>query len=150
MKNKIYLFILAIVIISSRIKAQEPNNKIYFLVDTLNMNRYNKFISIDRYSPFEPSYTFYCNCIPSLNYFTRFSYFSSKQKPSAPVVAERPNHNFIKWKDLYALLQKHGPHFDDAYELYITEVLPKNKYQTNKVKLIIYPQPVENKEKPKL
>lgn len=41
-------------------------------------------------------------------------------------------------------VSEHGTHFNSSYDLYITEVLPGNRYRTNKVNLVIPFQPIDD------
>jgi hypothetical protein len=53
----------------------------------------------------------------------------------------------MSYKTLMELIVKHQRGFDYHYQLYITEVLPGNKYRTNKVIFSPQPEPAVNVEK---
>lgn len=79
------------------------------------------------------SFTFFCKCIPPYEDYVEFNYLNNKK--SRETTHAKPPVKYISWQKLHDLLVKHGAKFDKYIELYITEVLPDNKYRTNKAEL---------------
>ena len=117
------------------------NTEIHFLVDTIGMQKENKFISIGLISPVEYGFTFYCKCIPPYDDYLYFAYRVGKNTTKAPIVDKKPGYKYISWKELLEIVGKYRKSFDTGYDLYITEVLPGNRYRTNKVKMVLIRDP---------
>lgn len=116
--------------------AQRDKTKLYFLVDTINIPKSQRFIEIS--NEYEVGYTFYCKCLPSVyegqpHDDLIYTFINSKQAQQN-VTAKKPDVNYISWKELLNLAVRPG-FFKDNYELYITEVMPDHKFRTNKVEL---------------
>lgn len=108
------------------------NTELHFLVDTASRPSGKKLIKIWKSTPFAYSFTFNCNCMKPLGSFS-FFYSTEKKYPTAPIVDKKPDHKYITWDELRDIVIKSHNWFDGSYDLYITEVLPGNKYRTNKV-----------------
>lgn len=141
--KKIILFILFILYVTNAY-TQEKNKKIYFLADTLNTSKNNQILSIKTISFFEYSFIFYCKCAAPYKSYISFFYLLPKTKPKSIVAVNKPNYPYISFKELMDIVSKYPENFNYSYDLYITEVLPNQKYRTNKVNYIIYPNPTQN------
>ncbi|TKC12300.1 hypothetical protein FA048_01380 [Pedobacter polaris] len=128
---KIFIFVCCFNFLANTGYSQETKKKVYFLVDTINISKNNRIAEIkDGY--YEIMYIFYCRCLPPTYKDLIFSFIVSKEK--RVVVDKTPPFNYMSWKELLEITS--NPYlFKKNYELYITEVLPKNKYRTNKVDL---------------
>lgn len=115
--------------------------KIYFLADTINVSKKNKALEIKWTTPFHYSFIFYCKCVPPYFNYLEFAAFVDKKAPKIEVVNKKPEHNFISLKQLLDMAGKSGRTFDNSYDLSITEVLPKSKYKTYQVKMVLYGAP---------
>ncbi|MBB2146598.1 hypothetical protein GM921_13935 [Pedobacter sp. LMG 31464] len=141
--KKIFLIVLFSIWLSN-VFSQETNRKIYFLADTINTPKNNQVLRIETISFFEYSFIFYCKCAYPYKSYVSFSYLTTKKGPKAEIVSKMPNYAYISFKELMEVAAKHHRYFDNSYDLYITEVLPNNKYRTNKVKFNIYPEPIND------
>lgn len=128
-KSCIIIIALAI-FLSNQALAQE---KLYFLADTINVSKENRILKIGSSMSIEFSFIFYCKCVPPYEEYVEFNYFNNKK--SRETTSTKPAVKYISWRQLQDLLAKQGTKFDRYNELYITEVLPGNKYRTNKVAL---------------
>ncbi|KIA94061.1 hypothetical protein OC25_10675 [Pedobacter kyungheensis] len=136
MKKILGLFV--ILFLSQNTFSQEGKKKIYLLVDTLNQPKINKQIEIKWTSPFH--YAFIFNVpykAPYYNY-VEFSTWIDKKKPKPPVELSKPKYPFVKLTELLNKVKESPLYFSDEFDLYITEVLPKKRFQTFKV--ILMPQ----------
>ena len=140
--KKIFLSCLFILFINNAFS--QGNRKIYFLADTLNTPKTIQVLRIETISFFEYSFIFYCKCAYPYKSYVSFSYLITKKEPKAEIVSKKPNYPYISFKELMDIAAKNHRYFDTTYELYITEVLPGNKYRTNKVKFNIYPEPIND------
>jgi hypothetical protein len=140
MLRKIILFCFLTFIFQDAF-SQESNKKIYFLADTTSIPKEQRFLSIGMVTPFECVITFYCKCVSPYKDYVEFSYLITKKKPKVEIVSKKPDYTYISLKDLMDLVSKYQRHFNDSYDLYITEVLPGNHYQTNKVRMGLRPPP---------
>jgi len=141
--KKIFLISLFLFIYSS-IFAQETSKKIYFLADTINTTKKNQLLNIETVSFFEHIFTFFCKCAPPYKSYVTFSYINKKGAPIAEVVSKKPDYPYVSFKELMDLSGKWHSYFDNKYDLYITEVLPGNKFRTNKVKFMPYSPPIDD------
>ena len=74
----------------------------------------------------------------------RLGYLVDKNKKKPTVVLSRPSYPYISYKTLMELVAKHQRYFDNHYQLYITEVLPGNKYRTSKANFSAQSEPAVN------
>ncbi len=138
--KKILLFSLLII---SFYKASAQNRKIYFLADTINTAKQNRFLKIDA-NAFEHEFTFFCRCTPPYKDFTSFSYIIKKGDKMAEIVSKKPDYAYLSFKEFMDILAETRGYLSGIYELYITEVLPGNKYRTNKVSQVSYSPPTND------
>ena len=143
MKKKLFLVTILSTIVFE-VFSQNTNREIYFLADTINIAQPNRLLKIETISFFEHHFTFFCKCTPPYKNYTVFSYIDKKGSKKAEIVSKKPAHPYISFKDLMDLSAKHHRHFDDSYDLYITEVLPGHKYRTNKVQFVPYRNPTDD------
>ncbi len=136
--KKILLFSLLII---SFYKASSQNRKIYFLADTINIAKQNRFLKIETASFFEHHFTFFCRCTPPYKDFTSFYYYIKKGDKIAETVSKKPDYDYLSFKEFMDILAETRGYLSGIYELYITEVLPGNKYRTNKVSQVPYSPP---------
>ncbi|WP_443939862.1 hypothetical protein [Pedobacter sp. MW01-1-1] len=73
-----------------------------------------------------------------------FSYINKKGDKKVEVVTEKPTYPYVSFKELMDISTESNIYFNNTYDLYITEVLPGNKYRTNKVSLLPYQQPIQD------
>ena len=133
----------------SNTNAQEPKKEIYYLADTINVAKNDRVLEIEglKINPFEYTFVFFCRCVRPNYVYPLFSYLVNQKNPQPPIVLGKPNHPYMSYKTLMELIVKHQRGFDYHYQLYITEVLPGNKYRTNKVIFSPQPEPAVNVEK---
>ena len=93
---------------------------------------------------FEQSFIFFCKCAPPYKSYVTFSYINKKGDKKAEIVSKKPDYPYISFKELMDMSTEWYNFFDNKYDLYITEVLPGNKYRTNKVKFVPYSAPTIN------
>jgi hypothetical protein len=130
-----YLLIMSLLPLISNISlAQTEKKRIYFLVDTLNIPKNDRFVEIDD-NYFEVSYIFYCRCSAPTYKDLIFSFTSVKDERITEM--KKPMYDYISWKDLLKITSNTFL-FKKNYELYITEILPNKRYRTNKVNLVGY------------
>lgn len=143
MKNILILLTL-LSSVTLNVSAQDPNKKIYYLADTINISKPNRTVKIETISFFEHHFTFFCKCISPFKNYVRFSYIEKKGQPKADVLSKKPDHPYLSFKELMDIAAKQQQSITEAYDLYITEVLPGNKFRTNKVKFAIERLPTED------
>ncbi|QDW23432.1 hypothetical protein FFJ24_000730 [Pedobacter sp. KBS0701] len=93
---------------------------------------------------FEQYFIFFCKCAPPYKSYVTFSYINKKGDKKAEIVSTKPDYNYISFKELVDMSGEWYNNFDNKYDLYITEILPGNKYRTNKVKFVPYRPPVND------
>lgn len=138
MKKKLILIAILSTIIFEAF-SQSMNKKIYFLADTINISPPNRLLKIETISFFEHHFTFFCKCMPPYKSYTTFSYIDKKGDKKAEIVSKKPDYPYISFKELMDISSEHN-----SYDLYITEVLPGNKYRTNKVHFSPYRTPIDD------
>ena len=131
--------IIFIMIINMAVMAQQKRKEIHFLADTLNVDVKNRIVEIGKEGEI-PYYAFYCKCISPYDAVVSFTY--SKRDSSVNIKDIIPDYNFMTWKDFSDIISKEGNHLNKVYSIYITEVLPGNKYKTNKVDLVLRKPPI--------
>lgn len=139
--------ILTIVFFAAIITAhsQSTNKKIYYLADTINVSKNNRVLQMGyQDNGFEYYYLFYCNCIKPFDRYVAFYNITKHGEKRAETLTKKPDYKYISFKDLMELVSKNQRYFDDHYDLYITEVLPKNKFRTDKVIMVPYQEPVKD------
>jgi len=141
--KKIFLFSL-LVLSLSRVYSQETKKKLYFLADTINTPKKTQVLSIAALNVFEYMFTFYCTCAPPYKNYVSFTSVIKKGEKKVDVLSEKPDYPYLSFKELMDIAGKYHRYFDSSYDLYITEVLPKNKYKTYKVKFVAYSAPRTN------
>ena len=124
--------------------AQE-RKKIYFLADTINVNKNDRILEIASEAE-ATCFTFFCRCLPPYTdgnaRYVNFCYFWKDQVESEGV-STKPAFDYISWKNLSEIISEVQYEFRNKYELYITEVLPNHKYKTYRVRLTIYRDKVQ-------
>jgi hypothetical protein len=144
MKKKLFLIaILSFLLVDAF--SQNTNKKIYFLADTINVSRPNRFLKIETISFFEHHFIFFCKCTPPYKNYTSFSYIDKKGIKKSEIVAKKPDYPYISFKELMDISSKYNRYFDNSYDLYIIEVLPGNKYRTNKVNYVQERLPIDDR-----
>ena len=135
----ILTFVLAICTNSTAF-AQTAENNLYFLADTLNVPKGQRILGINErdFNLYENEYVFFCKCIAPHKDNLAFSYINTNKNRKENMLSKKPNYKYISWKDLVLLIEKYQNNFDKVYNLYIVEVLPRNRYKTNLVKLVRY------------
>ncbi|WP_431292646.1 hypothetical protein [Pedobacter sp. P26] len=118
--------------------------KKYFLADTVSTSKGSKFLQIKWVDVFEQYFIFFCKCAPPYKSYVTFSYINKKGDKKAEIVSTKPDYNYISFKELMDMSGEWYNNFDNKYDLYITEILPGNKYRTNKVKFVPYRPPVND------
>jgi hypothetical protein len=137
MKKKLFLIAILSSIIFGAF-SQNKNREVYFLADTINITQPNRLLKIETISFFEHHFTFFCKCIPPYKSYTVFSYINKKGDLKAPIQSKKPDYPYISFKELMDIAAEYHYSLDNYFDLYITEVLPGNKYRTNKVKFLPY------------
>ncbi|MEH3112986.1 hypothetical protein [Pedobacter terrae] len=143
MKKKLFL-IASLLVITFEAFSQNTNREIYFLADTINVSLPNRILKIETVSFFEHHFTFFCKCTPPYKSYATFSYINKKGDKKAEIVSKKPAHPYISFKELMDITAEHHRSLDNYCDLYITEVLPGNKYRTNKVKFVPYILPMDD------
>lgn len=131
MKKKLVLIAILLTLI---LKGFGQNTKIYFLADTIGIDRNNRVLEIKPIDAIQYGFIFFCKCVPPYKYFPTFSYLRTKKVPASPIMSKKPDYRYISFKELMEITAKYNIYFDKSYDLYITEVLPGNGYRTTKVK----------------
>ena len=142
MKKTIVLILF--LLITNNAFSQEGNKKIYFLADTINTPKKIQVLSITALNVFEYMFTFYCTCAPPYKNYVSFTSIIKKGEKKVDVLSEKPDYPYLSFKELMDLAAKYHRYFDNTYDLFITEALPKNKYKTYKVKFVAYSAPRTN------
>ena len=143
MRKKLFLMAILSSIIFGAF-SQNTNRKIYFLADTVTITKPNQLLKIETISFFEHHFTFFCKCTPPYKSYTVFSYINNKGDTKAEIVSKKPDHPYISFKELMDISAEYHRSLNNYYDLYITEVLPGNKYRTNKVKFEPYRPPIDD------
>ena len=114
--------------------AQDSKPKLYYLADTINVAKNDRALEIQglKINRFEYTFVFFCKCVWPNYDAVEFSYLVNKKNPQPKVVLGKPSYPYISYKSLMDLVAKHQRYFNYHYQLYITEVLPGNKYRTSK------------------
>ena len=142
------LILISLLILSfSDTKAQKSKQEIYYLADTINVSKKDRVLEISGISGYDQSFVFFCKCVKPYYNYPEFIYLVDKNKNKPTVVLSKPNYPYISFKNLMDLVAKKTFNFEDDYQLYITEVLPGNKYLTKKVLFNYKPEPAVNVEK---
>ena len=128
-------------------KAQKSKEEIYYLADTINVSKNDRVLEISGISGYDQSFVFFCKCVKPYNSYPEFIYLVDRTKTKPAMVLKKPNYPYISFKNLMDLVAKKTFNFEDDYQLYITEVLPGNKYITKKVVFNYRPEPTVNVEK---
>ena len=144
--RKIFLFSL-LVLSLSRVYSQETKKKLYFLADTINTPKTSRVLNILWSTPFHYSFIFYCKSVRPYYSYPEFACLVDKKNPRAEISIIKPTYSYISFKELMDIAAESNRNFNEYYELYITEVLPGHKYQTNKVKLMPQSSPTNTSTK---
>ena len=134
------------------VSAQSNNRKVYFLADTINVSKENRFMRIGYGdNAFEYFFIFFCKCAYPYKTDASFSYIIKKGEKKAEIVTEKPNYKYCSFRELMDMVHEHHNYFNDVYDLYITEVLPGNRYRTNVVRFNSYVDPtIQHRNEPSL
>lgn len=146
--RKILLILIILGCLHLGASAQSDNRRIYFLADTIHVSKENQLLKHGYGdNPFEYFFTFFCKCAYPYKTNVAFSYINKKGEKKAEIVSERPKFKYSSFKELMEMVNEHHKFFNDVYDLYITEVLPGNKYRTNKVRFLPYTEPTNDSMK---
>ena len=126
--------------------SQGTNKEIHFLADTISTTKENQVLKIEALNSFEYVFTFFCVCAPPYKNYVSFNSIIKKGERSPAIVFEKPNYPFISFKDLMDIIGRYHRNFNYSFDIYITEVLPSNRYVTKKVKYMGYSPPVQDRE----
>ncbi len=139
------IFVIVILCFCIKLGHAQAKKEIHFLADTINVSPENRLLDIDTELKCK-AYMFFCQCLPPYGYGYKisFAYLDLGESALNPHVNVKPNYAYMTWKSLSDIIGKEKYDFDKHYELYITEVLPNNKYKTNKVKLVVYREPIQD------
>jgi|GEM_PF-997691 len=122
----------------------QEKKQLYFLADTINVSPENRILEIGKEGA-GYYYLFYCQCLPPYGYGYNLSFgYLDKNNEFSKTTLKKPNFQYISWKELSKIITKTKQKFDTEYDFYITELMPNNKYKTNKVKLVIYKDPIRD------
>lgn len=143
MKKKLFLIAILSTIVFE-VFSQSTNSKIYFLADTINTTKRNQVLHIEPINPFEYVFTFYCICATPYKNYVSFSCITKKGEKRSKIVSKKPNYPYLSFKELMDIVNKYNINFNNSYDLHITEVLPNNKYRTNKVHFVPYSPPTQD------
>jgi hypothetical protein len=135
-----YIVAFSIIAFSNNAFSQK-REKVYFLADTINISKNNRVLCIQKNSPYEWSYIFYCKCVEPNKQNLVFSYIEKKGMMKAEISDKLPTSLYISIKKLYQLVSMEQRNFDKKYELFITEVLKSGKYKTVAVNMSFLPLP---------
>lgn len=133
-------------LVFGNINAQDTKKEVYYLADTINVAKNDRVLEIQglKINRFEYTFVFFCKCVwPNYN-AVEFSYLVNTKNPQPKEVLTRPSYPYISYKTLMELVAKHQRYFDNHYQLYITEVLPGNKYRTSKANFSAQSEPAVN------
>ncbi|WP_442587595.1 hypothetical protein ACSBL2_16240 [Pedobacter sp. AW31-3R] len=136
MKRIVYNILMQAVlvtILTSWVYGQKK--KLYFLADTTNTTKHNRYFEISSEGKEIQYYMFYCKCIAPYQKNVIFIYHPYKTKPI--FTDELPNYHFNSWMELSNLVSEKGKDFERFYELFIVEPISGNKFMTNPVHLFI-------------
>jgi hypothetical protein len=125
--------------VSKHAVGQEKRKSIYFLADTINVNPNNRIVEIGKEDPIS-YYSFHCKCIEPYKSDVSLTY--NYKERHTDTLSKKPDYKFISWKDFSGILTKEGHNLSEKYFVFITEVLPNNRYITNKVNLVIRRPPI--------
>ncbi|TDQ06203.1 hypothetical protein [Pedobacter metabolipauper] len=105
---------------------------IYYLADTTNVGKQNQILEIGKEGL--TYYAFYCKCIPP--YDSYLTFVVSDRNYFEQVFKDVPTKKMLSWRELEALASKYWANFNNKYDFYIIEKLPKG-YKMNKADLTI-------------
>jgi hypothetical protein len=131
--SRVIVKILLLVTLSSLTYGQKK--QLYFLADTINTNKLNRYFEISNEGKAIQYYMFYCKCIAPYKQNIIFIYRPNITKPM--VSDKLPNYHYSSWMELSNLFSDKGKGFNDFFELFIVEALPNKKFMTNRVNLFI-------------
>jgi len=138
-KSIINSFIVCMLVFMINTGFAQERKKIYFLADTINVNKNDRVLQIASEGP-ATCFAFFCRCMPPYTDGNaqplNFCYW--KEQVNYETASIKPNINFISWRELSQIVSEVKNDFENKYELYITEVLPDHKYKTYGVRLTIY------------
>lgn len=138
------IFLIIILFFCIELVHAQAKNEIHFLADTINISPENRILEIGHEGD-GIGYTFFCQCLPPYGrgYNVSFYYLKRAGTPPETIFDHKPQHKYISWKELSELIVKGKYTLAKTYDFYITEVLPGNKYKTNKVRMTQYSEPVQ-------
>lgn len=143
--KRISLIIIILGCLNIKASAQSSNRQVYFLADTINVSKENQVLDLGYGdNRFEYFFTFFCKCAYPYKTDVSFSYVNKRGEKRADIVSEKPNVKYSSFRELMDMVHEHHRFFNDVYDLYITEVLPGNKYRTNKVRFLPYNPPTDD------
>lgn len=101
---------------------------VYFLADTLSVDKNNRVIEIGKASKTNTYYAFFCRCVSPYQLYPMFIARNEQFRPE--VSKTLPLGRYLSWQELSDLLSKHGNKFVEEYKFIIVEKLPNETYQT--------------------
>ena len=129
-----FTLLLGILLMASQSYSQTGKKKVYFLADTINIPKTQRLVEIG--NDYGISYTFLCRCLMPVTKGGQnedlIYYFVNNKDAKLNISDTFPKVRYMSWKEFLNLAVR-PRFFSDNYEFYITEVLPQNKYRTNKV-----------------
>jgi len=141
MKKLFGLFIA--LLLSLSVFSQGNKKKIYLLVDTLNQPKIDKQIEIKWTSPFHYAFIFNVPYKAPYYKYVEFSTWIDKKKPKPQIELSKPKYPFIELAELLSKVKESPLYFSDEFDFYITEALPKKRFQTFKVMLMPQQAPTQ-------
>jgi hypothetical protein len=130
---KSIFFTLFIATFSVALSSAQSKEKIYILVDTIHMQPESKLLEIGQEGSFI-CYQFYCTCVSPYDRNLTFAYDLSKAANKTLKI--KPTFKFTSWREFQELFSKMGYDLEIKYDIYISELLPRQRYRTNKVFMV--------------
>lgn len=128
------LLILCCLVYSKSISAQEKAKTLYFLADTINVEKGSRAFEMGEEGVWT-YFNFYCRCIANSDRDITFLYNTETSAKSSYI--NKPPFTYVSWKELSKLIWLEGKKFDKKYTLNIVEVLPNKRFRVNPVMLFI-------------
>ena len=120
---------------------QLKTSDIHILADTINISQNNRILEMGKEGDLS-YFSFFCRCLPPYTSYLTFGY--NHKKTSGEYLKELPKYKFVSWKELSDSLYNEGPIFLKKHNIYITERLPNNTFNTIKVWLVKIPPTIND------
>jgi|GEM_PF-3120431 len=129
MKHLLLLITISLISVASNAQKQS----IYYLADSSQKVNNKKMIDIGSEAGGRISYYhIFEKLFPGSKREISFTYHEQVGKK----YTLKPTYKYTDTKQLIQLVHKDGPDFNDKYDLYVVEPTTKNRFKTNKVKLV--------------